>query len=230
MTGRKSRLRCNLVADRCRDVGTGQQAPEQRDRLRVPTDPACANRLFIGCAPVVDLCDLSGENSGPLRGPGFRRRARQTGNLPGSAAVGGTEGRWHTAARRGSVESPRPAGRRLQRRAMAHPVAYRLRDPPHRNEDLLVGCRPSPSAAHTTCARRRIRPHRSRSGPGIRPATHPRVAVDLGQQLIAFVLRLMPEQIAVAGAMICAVVLAFGAHIDARVVSRSGFAGDILEV
>ena len=54
------------------------------------------------------------------------------------------------------------------------------------------------------------------------------VASDLGQQLIAFLLSLTPEQVAVGKLMICAVVLVFEGHIDPRVVPRSGVVGDIL--
>ena len=96
---------------------------------------------------------------GPLREMGFRRRAGQTGNQAGSAARGGIERRWRTAARRGSGEKSRRAGRRLQRLATVYRVAAsspRAGTAPSRSPHRS---RPSRPAAHTSCARRRNRPY-----------------------------------------------------------------------
>ncbi len=38
------------------DVGSGQQAPPQRERLGMLADPGCAHRLLIDCAPGIDVC------------------------------------------------------------------------------------------------------------------------------------------------------------------------------
>jgi hypothetical protein len=38
------------------DVGAGQQASPQRKRLGLLANPVCAQRLFNGGAPAVDVC------------------------------------------------------------------------------------------------------------------------------------------------------------------------------
>ena len=56
---RKVAVGRNPLPIRLGDVGAGQQAPAQRERLGVLTDPECASRLLIGCAPGVNLCEVS---------------------------------------------------------------------------------------------------------------------------------------------------------------------------
>jgi hypothetical protein len=63
---------------------------------------------------------LRGEIICRLGEAGFARRTRQTGGRAGSAYRRATGGRWHTAARRGLVETPTPAGRHPERPAMAY--------------------------------------------------------------------------------------------------------------
>ena len=48
------------VADHPRGCRAGHQAPAQRERLGVPTDPECAHRLLIGCAPGVTCATSAG--------------------------------------------------------------------------------------------------------------------------------------------------------------------------
>ena len=130
--------------------------------MRTPAaDRLCARRRCLGA-----------ESSYPLRAAGFRRRARQTGSRAGSASRRCNGGRWRTVAPRGSVETPRPAGKRPEHRATVHRASPSIARPAASPRRSPRPSRRSRSSAQTTCARWRNRPHGSRSGPAWTPSAH----------------------------------------------------------
>ena len=162
----KSRLRAIPCRRIVGEVGAGQQAPTQRERLGMLADPGRAHRLLIDRAPGVDVCVDKQDVVFGKRDLGGAL-GEQVAELV-VASRRGSERRSDTAARRGSVETPKPSGRRPEYPATApRDAPSPARAGTSRVEDLLAGpATHLEPAAHTTCARWRNRPDRSSSGLG----------------------------------------------------------------
>ena len=217
------------------DVGAGQQAPTQRERLGVLTDPGCASRLHIGCAPGVNLFDLSGDKE-VLFGKwdfGGALGKQVTHPIALHGVIRSGDGIQRLGAGRSKVPGAQVGVLTVWPRRTE--LLDRLREPIHRPVGLLVGATHLdppriPLARVDEILHTEVGLGEEKDRPRILG-----VAFDLGQQPIALLRRLMLEQVAgeqlaLAELIICAVVFAFEAHIDARVVPRSGLVGDTLEV